>query len=269
MIAPLLILLSAASTAPQVAPPPVTTIAEASKAIAAGRLDQARIMITRAMAAGSKGEAVDRALADLAFASRRDSEAFARYQELLSAHPQDAELLERASISAWRSGNVEAAAELTERATAFPDATWKVWNARGAIADLRHEWTQADEAYDMAAGKAPERPEILNNRGWSLVLRGEWAAAVGYFEQAAALDRHSTRIANNLELAREAIAAELPRRGVAESDREWAERLNDAGVAANLLGDKKRAIAAFSQALEASGTWYERAANNLKATSGQ
>jgi hypothetical protein len=41
-------------------------------------------------------------------------------------------------------------------------------------------------------------------------------------------------------------------------------RLNDAGVAAQLLGDRKRAIAAFTQALDASPVWYDRASNNLK-----
>jgi hypothetical protein len=40
--------------------------------------------------------------------------------------------------------------------------------------------------------------------------------------------------------------------------------LNDAGVAAAILGDKRRATAAFTQALDVSGTWYSRAANNLE-----
>jgi len=41
--------------------------------------------------------------------------------------------------------------------------------------------------------------------------------------------------------------------------------LNDAGVASAILGDRKKAVAAFTQALEASGSWYERAADNLDA----
>jgi Flp pilus assembly protein TadD len=269
MIAPLLILLSVAATSPVAAPTSAPSIEEAGEAIAAGRLDQARIMISRAMAAGAKGDAVDRALADLAYASRRDSEALARYQQLLLDDPDDPQLLERAGIAALRSGDVDAAAGLIERATASPNASWRVWNARGAIADRNHDWAQADEAYDKAAEIAPKRAEIPNNRGWSLILRGEWSAAMPYLERAAALDAKSERVANNLELAREALSAELPRREPGESDRDWAARLNDAGVAAKLLGDKQRAIAAFSQALEASGTWYDRAANNLQSVSGQ
>jgi hypothetical protein len=76
------------------------------------------------------------------------------------------------------------------------------------------------------------------------------------------------RILNNLELARSALAADLPRRRVEESDTDWAQRLNDAGVAAQLLGDNRRALAAFTRALEASPVWYERASDNLEAISG-
>ena len=50
-----------------------------------------------------------------------------------------------------------------------------------------------------------------------------------------------------------------------ESDSAWAARLNDAGVVSALIGDKRRATAAFTQALDVSGTWYSRAANNLEA----
>jgi tetratricopeptide (TPR) repeat protein len=104
---------------------------------------------------------------------------------------------------------------------------------------------------------------VVNNQGWSLVLRGDWAASLPYFELAASLDPNSQRIADNLDLARTALDAALPARRPGETGEDWAARLNDAGVAAQLLGDKKRAIAAFTQALYASDHWYARAANNL------
>jgi Flp pilus assembly protein TadD len=109
----------------------------------------------------------------------------------------------------------------------------------------------------------------VNNLGWSHLLRGNWKEALSLFEKAVALDPKSNRAANNLELARSALAAELPNRRAGESDSSWAARLNDAGVAAAILGDKGRATAAFSQALDVSGTWYVRAANNLEAFRGR
>jgi Flp pilus assembly protein TadD len=269
MIAAFLVALSAAAVSPSAQVPSAAQVEEARKAIAAGRLDQARIMIGRAIASGASGDLIDRALADLAFASDKYSEAIVRYQQLLQRHPDDVGLLQDAGIAALYLGDVGTAEAVIDRAARLPSASWRTWNARGVIADLQHDWPQADTAYQKAAQLSPRRPEVLNNRGWSLLIRGDWAGAVTYFERALKYDGKSERIANNLELARDALAAELPRRETGESDSDWAARLNDAGVAAQLLGDKQRAIAAFSQALEASGSWYQRAANNLQAVSGR
>ena len=99
--------------------------------------------------------------------------------------------------------------------------------------------TTADEFYQHALKLAPKEARVINNQGWSMLLRGDWAAAVPLFQQAVALDPNSVRIANNLELAKSALAADLPRRRPGEANADWAARLNDAGVAAELLGDKR------------------------------
>jgi len=116
---------------------------------------------------------------------------------------------------------------------------------------------------------APDRAEVLNNQGWSLMLRGRWADALPLLERAAAIDPKSHRIADNLELAKAALSEDLPRRQSGESDADWAARLNDAGVLAAAGGDRKRAVAAFAQALEASNSWFARAANNLAIVEGR
>ena len=148
-------------------------------------------------------------------------------------------------------------------ATASSAASWRAWNARGVLADQRGDWGDADLAYARSAKTAPGRPEILNNHGWSLLARGRWNEALAVLEQAAVLDPASPRIANNLELAKAAVSEDLPRRQNRESDGDWAARLNDAGVVAGIWGDRKRAIAAFAQAISARHRWFERAANNL------
>jgi len=268
MIAALLIAAGVAATSPP-PPPPAPALSEIQHALAAGRVEQARLMIGRAVARGARGPQVERLLADLAFASGKNEDALARYLALSAASPTDSLLAERAAITALRLNNLPVAELLAVRATSAPAATWRAWNARGVLADLKQDWPAADEAYARAAALAPGEGEVLNNRGWSNLLRGNWSAALELFEQAAARDAGSARIANNLELARAALASELPKRRPDEDDRAWAARLNDAGIAARLLGDRQRAIAAFTQALEASGSWYERAANNLQATKTQ
>jgi Flp pilus assembly protein TadD len=279
MIVGLLIAAASAASAPAVsaaaAPAPAANIAndallkDASQALVAGRVDQARLMTARAISEGANGPGVDRVLADLAFAAGKYDEALTRYKALLLASPADPLLLERAGIAALKIGATVEATPLITRATEAGGASWRAWNALGVLADMRRDWTEADDAYARALQLAPDESEVVNNRGWSQLLRGDWAAAIENLERAVILDPNSSRIANNLELARSAMAADLPRRRARESDEAWAERLNDAGVAAQILGDKPRAVAAFTQALEASGRWYERAANNLEAVSRQ
>jgi Flp pilus assembly protein TadD len=256
----MLSLLLAAAVA--TASPPANALSEAAHAINAGRLEQARKMIADAVAAGAKGIPVERLLADLAYKSGRDAEALVRYQALLARFPTDALLAERAGIAALKTAN-PAASGLLDRATASPAASWRAWNARGVSADLRHDWAGADAAYSEAARRAPKQAEVHSNMGWSKLLRGDWSAGLELLNHAAGLDPRSTRIANNVELARTALAEDLPRRRLGESDSDWAARLNDAGVAARLRGEKAKAVAAFSRALEARDIWYERAANNL------
>lgn len=247
------------------AAPPAQTVAlrEVAHALSNGRIEQARIMIGNAVQAGAQGPEIDRLLADLAFESSDYPLALARYEAALAAHPGDALLAERVGICAIHLGNIARATRAIALATASPAASWRAWNTRGVLADQRGNWDEADAAYARSAIAAPDRPEMLNNHGWSLLARGRWHEALALLEKAAQLDPKSVRIANNLELARAAISEDLPRRSDGESDGDWAARLNDAGVVAGLRGDRKRAIAGFAQAILARHRWFERAANNL------
>lgn len=263
----ILVIAAAIATAPTAPPPP---LGEASHALSNGRLEQARLMIGHAVRAGAQGPQLDRLLADLAFESRDYRIALARYEALLADNPSHALLAERAGICAIHLGDVARATRMIALATASPAASWRAWNAGGVLADQRGDWDDADMAYARAAKAAPGRPEILNNHGWSLLARGRWNEALDLLEQAAQLDPRSPRIANNLELAKAAVSEDLPRRYDGESDGGWAARLNDAGVVAGIRGDRKRAVAAFAQAISARHRWFERAANNLTlAQSGQ
>lgn len=262
------LMVATASPAPQ-APAASQSLAEAARAIEAGRLTQARLMIGNAVAAGGQGPDLARLHADLAFAESNNAAALAAYEQLIASGETGAPIFERAGLAALKLGLTEQALDLISRAVADPGASWRAWNARGVIADLQSDWATADSAYQRAAGVTQQHAEVVNNRGWSQLLQGNWVAALVYLQKAAAADPKSTRIANNLELARMALASDLPQRRPGEADDAWASRLNDAGVAAQIRGAPARAIAAFSQALEAHGSWYERAANNLAAVSGQ
>ena len=265
MIATLLAAASISAQAPPAAAPDSVIIEDAAHAIDRGRLREAKLLIVRAITGGARGPAIDRLNANLAFASGHYVEALSAYQRLAESAAKQQVDCEQGAIAALKLGRFDDAKPLVDCAAADPAPSWRAWNAQGVLADALRDWTLADEAFSRARALAPGEASIANNQGWSKVIRGEWANAVPFFEQAAALDPKSERIANNLELANSALAADLPQRRAGESDREWAVRLNDAGVAAELLGDRQRALAAFTQALDASPTWYGRASNNLQA----
>jgi Flp pilus assembly protein TadD len=251
--------------APAAVPAAQLSLAEAGRAIAAGRLDQAKAMLAAAVAAGVKGDPVDRLLADLSLARGENEQAYGLYKALLTAHPDEALLLERGGIAALRLGRNAEATALLDRATRAAGAGWRSWNARGVAADRQGRWDEASAAYARAAELGLARAEVPNNLGWSLMLRGRWADALSEFEKAAAINPKLPRLANNLELARAATAADLPARLAGESDEAFAARLNDAGVVAAASGQDKRAEAAFAQAIQLKSRWYDRAAENLAA----
>lgn len=245
---------------------PAAGLGDAVQALQAGRLEQARLILDSAVRAGASGEQVDRLTAELAFRSGDWAAARDRYERLAAANPGESLNLERAGIAAFHLGDIERAGKALAAATAVPGATWRAWNALGAVADRSRDWSRADEAYGRAQELAGERAELLNNRGWSLLLRGDWAGSAPLLERAAGLAPGNRRIADNLELARAALAEDLPRRRAGESDSSWAARLNDAGVMALAQGERQRAVAAFAQAIEARSQWFDRAANNLALT---
>lgn len=258
MIVPFLAALLVAQTPGQVDP------AEIAHAIEAKRLDQARQMLANAAAAGETAPEFDRLRADLAFARKNWPDAHARYLALAAADPKDGRSAERAAIASIILGDTAAADALIEQAIQSGKATWRAWNAKAVLCDQRGDWTCADEAFQVATSMAPDQPQVLNNHGWSLLLRGQWGDAAELLEKASDLGPHLRRSQNNLELARAALAEDLPQRRPDESDADFAARLNDAGVLAAMRGDRGRAIAAFSRALEVSDSWYARAAANLE-----
>jgi len=244
--------------------PAAQPLSEAAHALEAGRVQQARTMIATAVKAGAEGPAVDRLLADLAFASGDFAGALGRYRLLLVSNRLEPKLYESAGVAALKIRDITQAQRLLAKATSFPGASWRAWNARAAAADWQRDWDEADAAYAKAMALAPQRAEVLNNMGWSKLVRGEWREAAALLERAVELDPKAQRVRDNLELAQAAITEALPERRAGESDTDWAARLNDAGVIAGLQGNHKKAIAAFAQAIDARSQWFERAANNLK-----
>jgi Flp pilus assembly protein TadD len=74
------------------------------------------------------------------------------------------------------------------------------WIGLAASYDRLRRWDLADRAYDKAAKIAGASPEILNNWGYSYMLRGDYRRARETLRRAQAQDPANPFIKNNLEL---------------------------------------------------------------------
>ena len=240
-----------------------STIDEAEYALAAGRTEQASQMVRQLVISGVKGDRIDLLRASVAAASGRDQEALSLFSGLAAKDPTTPLFADGAARAAFRLGRMDDAGRWVALATAQHNAPWRAWSLCGVIADLRSDFQKADACYARALALAPGRAELLNNLGWSLLLRGDWKGAAERLQQALATDPSSRIARANLELAEAALAQDLPARRENETLDVYAARLNDTGVIAEAAGDRKRAIAAFSQAVALHPRWSEKAASNL------
>lgn len=238
-------------------------IDEAEHALGAGRVEQAQRMLSRMIAAGERGERIDRLRAATAAASGRHAEALSLYAALAARHPGDAAAAGGAARSAFRLGKLRDAKGWSDLAIAGSGADWRDWNLCGVVADAGADFARADQCYEKALELAPGQARILNNQGWSFLLRGHWEAAAKLFRSSLAVDPASRIARSNLDLAEAALSSELPARRAGESASDYAARLNDAGVIAQAAGDRMRAKAAFANALTLRPAWSARIARNL------
>lgn len=88
----------------------------------------------------------------------------------------------------------------------FQDAVEKApedaasWIGLAASYDHVHRFDLADRAYQHAIKLSGETTQLLNNRGYSYLLRGDLASARKMFDKAARTDPGNATIVNNLAL---------------------------------------------------------------------
>ncbi|WP_420415382.1 tetratricopeptide repeat protein [Roseibium sp.] len=118
-----------------------------------------------------------------------------------TAYYKNDELLTAAKTQ-FKSKNYGKAYSYYKRAIeAFPKDP-AVWLGYAASADMIGRRDNADRGYKMLSTMIPNRPEYLNNVGYSHLLRGNLVAARRYFLKAYEIDPANQTTANNLELLR-------------------------------------------------------------------
>jgi Flp pilus assembly protein TadD len=171
--------------------------------------------------------------------------------------------LQGRGIAHLLTGNEAAAQPLLTKAVEADPSLWRAWNALGLTNDRKRNWTQADICYQRAAKANPGAAEVLNNRGYSLMQRGEHAASVSLFRQALQIDPTLEAARNNLTLAT-ALQGRYEGALTAIPSEAMPVALNNVGYAALLRGDYPTAETYLTRAVQTSPRHFERANENLR-----
>jgi tetratricopeptide (TPR) repeat protein len=100
----------------------------------------------------------------------------------------------------YRAGNFGLAEKHFRRAVEMHPRDAEAWVGLAASYDRLKRFDLADRAYDQATGIMGPTPEILNNRGYSYLLRGDYGRARATLLAARAQDPQNPYIQNNIDL---------------------------------------------------------------------
>ena len=100
----------------------------------------------------------------------------------------------------YRAGNFGIAEGHFRHAVELHPRDAEAWIGLAACYDRLRRFELADRAYQQAIELIGPTPEVLNNQGYSYMLRGDYARARAILRTAQAKDPSSPYIKNNLEL---------------------------------------------------------------------
>jgi Flp pilus assembly protein TadD len=122
---------------------------------------------------------------------------------LLGADPKDDLSLGKQH---FRQENYGLAEHYFRRAAETHPRDAEAWLGLAASYDRLRRFELADRAYKQVIAITGPSPEVLNNLGYSYILRGDYARARTKLAEARALDPKSPYILNNIKLLQESAA---------------------------------------------------------------
>lgn len=145
--------------------------------------------------------------------------------------------------------------------------TFKRYRLEAMIADSNKEWEKADSFYETAIGMTTRPANVMNNWGYSKLIRGDFAAAEGLFSDAILQDDSLFTAKNNLILARGAQKKySLP--VMQSTQEERAQLLYTLGLSAIKQGDTSIGKGLLRDAVDTHPQHFEEAVRSLHALEG-
>lgn len=103
-----------------------------------------------------------------------------------------AEIKTNLAVEYYQRGNMVVALEETRAAIKADPTYTAAYNVQGLVYMELREDAQARVAFDGGLRQSPNDPEIMNNYGWFLCLRGEHARAMDFFARVQANPLYAT-----------------------------------------------------------------------------
>lgn len=113
---------------------------------------------------------------------------------------------ERVGREQFARGNYALAERYFQSAVEEEPQNGDAWLGLAASYDQLGRFDLADRAYGQAVKIKGQTPQVLNNRGYSYLLRGDRVQAERYFQRARSINPHDPTINNNVTLTRLAPA---------------------------------------------------------------
>jgi tetratricopeptide (TPR) repeat protein len=194
-------LVTTTTTSPPLDETTTIAIREALGSAQMGRLDEACLIVERALARGGDRIALN-ALLGMLRMDTGDMEAAVRSLEVAhAARPSDLRIATNLSTALSNIGNMERVLLVASRDRAFADPTNQLARIRGYAADQMGQWDEAIDAYAHVVASASEDWASWNNLGNARVMAGDAEGGIPDLERALSMAADSPPIRLNLARA--------------------------------------------------------------------
>jgi len=146
-------------------------VADIERAIDEKRYIDAASTIDMAVLAGSKDPRLGLLSAKLDLARGRYDQALEGFRKAETTPQTRGPALEGEGLVLALSGRQGEALPVLKKAVAEYPGAWRAWNALGGAYDDQGKWTEADDAYAHALAASDAPAIVINNRGYSYLLR--------------------------------------------------------------------------------------------------
>lgn len=182
----------------------------------------------------------------------------------ITRHPEGSEEDKVQLVDALvRADQWDGAKEVLEQISPV-EQSYQRYRLEAMIADANQQWERADEFYETASGLTTRPAAILNNWGYSNLIRGNYIDAEMLFQEAVRQNGKLFTAKNNLMMARGAQGKyDLPVMQMTQTER--AELLYTLALTAIKNGDVTIGTGLLREAVDSHPLYFEAAARSLAA----